>query len=61
MPLSIHFKTGGTGFLIDGKGIMITNAHVVRNSRNIGVQNNKGEQFNAIVVRLDPTKRCCNY
>src|SRR4030095_2592715 len=46
-------KIGGTGFLIDGKGLMITNAHVVKNSRNIFVQNNKGEQFKAFVVRLD--------
>jgi serine protease Do len=32
---------------------MITNAHVVKDSRNIRVFNNKGEQFNAFVVRLD--------
>jgi S1-C subfamily serine protease len=50
---AINYKAGGTGFLIDGKGLMITNAHVVKNSRNIRVFNNKGEQFNAFVVRLD--------
>jgi S1-C subfamily serine protease len=49
----IEFKSGGTGFLIDPKGLMITNAHVVRNSKNIRVFNIKGEQFNAFVVRLD--------
>ncbi len=43
----------GTGFLIDPKGLMITNAHVVKNSRNIYVQNNKGMQFKAIVLKLD--------
>ena len=32
---------------------MITNAHVVKNSRNIKVFNNKGDQFNAFIVRLD--------
>jgi len=52
-PPTINYKAGGTGFLIDGKGLMITNAHVVKNSRNIRVFNNKGEQFNAFVVRLD--------
>jgi serine protease Do len=52
----IPFKTGGTGFLIDGKGMMITNAHVVKNSRNIRVFNLKGEQFNAFVVKLDPAR-----
>jgi len=50
---SITYKTGGTGFLIEGKGLMITNAHVVKNSRNIRVFNTKGEQFNAFVVKLD--------
>jgi S1-C subfamily serine protease len=49
----IQFKSGGTGFLIDANGLMVTNAHVVRNSRNIRVVNSKGEQFNAFVVRLD--------
>lgn len=50
---SITYKTGGTGFLIEGKGLMITNAHVVSNSKNIRVFNAKGEQFNAFVVKLD--------
>jgi len=54
IPTPVRFN--GTGFLIDAKGLMITNAHVVKNSRNIYVQNNKGDQFKAIVVRLDPTK-----
>jgi len=34
-----------TGFLIDGNGYIITNAHVVDKARNIIVQNKKGEQF----------------
>lgn len=50
---TIEFKSGGTGFLIDAKGLMITNAHIVKNSRNIRVVNTKGQQFNAFVVRLD--------
>jgi S1-C subfamily serine protease len=54
IPTPVHFN--GTGFLIEAKGLMITNAHVVKNSENIYVQNNKGEQFKAIVLRLDPTK-----
>jgi S1-C subfamily serine protease len=52
----IEFKSGGTGFLIDAKGLMITNAHIVKNSRNIRVVNAKGQQFNAFVVRLDITR-----
>ena len=49
-------KTAATGFLINGRGFMITNAHVVINSKNIRVFNTKGEQFNAFVVRLDPVR-----
>lgn len=51
--ISMEVRYNGTGFLIDPKGLMITNAHVVKNSRNIYVQNNKGEQFRAFVVKLD--------
>ncbi|MBL7737660.1 MAG: trypsin-like peptidase domain-containing protein [Chitinophagaceae bacterium] len=50
---TIDYKTAATGFLIDGKGLMITNAHVVRKSKNIRVFNIKGQQFNAFVVKLD--------
>ncbi|MFI5188133.1 MAG: serine protease [Chitinophagales bacterium] len=51
IPTPVRYN--GTGFLIDPNGLMITNAHVVKNSRNIFVQNNKGDQFKAFVVRLD--------
>lgn len=54
IPTPVRYN--GTGFLIDGKGLMMTNAHVVKNSRNIYVQNNKGAQYRAIVVKLDPAK-----
>jgi S1-C subfamily serine protease len=49
----INYKTAATGFLIDPKGLMITNAHVVKKSENIKVFNSKGDQFNAFVVQLD--------
>lgn len=49
----INYRTVATGFFIDPKGLMITNAHVVKDSRNIRVFNTKGEQFNAFVVQLD--------
>ena len=49
-------RFNGTGFLIDAKGLMITNAHVVSRSKNFYVQNNKGEQFKAIVLKLDVTR-----
>ncbi len=50
---SIQFKSGGTGFMIDGKGYLITNAHIIRNSQNIAVINSKGEEFRAVVIRKD--------
>lgn len=53
---AIPFKSGGSGFLIDGKGYLITNAHVVRNARNIAVQNKRGDNFNAKVVFTDIEK-----
>ena len=49
---SIPFKVGGSGFLIDGKGYLLTNAHIIRNSKNIVVINNKGDQFRAVVAKV---------
>jgi serine protease Do len=46
-------KVGGTGFLIDGKGWLITNAHVVENATAVSVQNNKGQEFNAKIIFID--------
>ncbi|MEO6187722.1 MAG: trypsin-like peptidase domain-containing protein, partial [Ginsengibacter sp.] len=42
-----------TGFLVDGKGYLITNAHVVDNAKNIVVENRKGEQFYAKAVYVN--------
>ncbi len=43
-----------TGFLADGNGFIITNAHVVDNAKNIIVENKKGEQFYARAVYSNP-------
>jgi serine protease Do len=50
MPES--FGIGGTGFLIDGKGYLITNAHVVENANRVLVQNTLGE-YHARIIQLD--------
>lgn len=44
-----------TGFLIDGKGYLITNAHVIGKMKNIYVENNKGEYYTASTVYSDNT------
>lgn len=51
----IVYKSGGTGFIIDGKGYLVTNYHVIEKAKNIAVQNNKGE-FIAKVVHTDKSK-----
>ncbi len=52
-PADAKMKLGGTGFLVDGKGYLVTNAHVVNNARAIVVQNNKGDQFKAKILLID--------
>ncbi|HVG42824.1 MAG TPA: trypsin-like peptidase domain-containing protein, partial [Chitinophagaceae bacterium] len=47
---AITYKTGGTGFLIDQKGYIVTNAHVVADATNIAVQNVSGKEFTVTVV-----------
>jgi serine protease Do len=42
-----------TGFLIDGKGYIVTNAHVVKRLKTIYVENNKGQYFTAKAVYTD--------
>ena len=44
-----------TGFLADGNGYVITNAHVVNNARNLIIENKKGDQFYAKAVYLNNT------
>jgi len=48
-----HPDFRATGFLIDGKGFIVTNAHVVNRMKTIYVENNKGEYFTAENVFTD--------
>jgi serine protease Do len=43
----------GTGFLIDGKGYLVTNAHVINRMKNIYVENSKGDYFSASSIYTD--------
>ena len=49
------FISGGTGFLIDGNGYLITNAHVLK-GRTIIATNDKGQQFLAKLCMKDPER-----
>lgn len=51
----IVYKSGGTGFIIDAKGYLVTNYHVIEKAKNVAVQNNRGE-FVAKIVFTDPSK-----
>lgn len=42
-----------TGFLVDGEGYLVTNAHVVNRLKTIYVENNRGEYYKAISVYAD--------
>lgn len=56
VPVNEVATNGGTSFLVDGKGYLVTNAHVVSGSSTILVQNNKGQEFKAAIVLLDNDK-----
>ena len=49
-PLNTPAISGGTGFLIDVKGYLVTNAHVVNNASSVIVKNNKQQEFKARTV-----------
>ena len=53
-PENTPVKFGGSGFLIDGKGIIVTNAHVVKDATSVVVQNNKGQEFRSRIIYANP-------
>jgi serine protease Do len=56
VPIDETASNGGTSFLIDSKGYLITNAHVVTGSSTILVQNNKGQDYKAKIAYIDNDK-----
>ena len=46
-------KLGGTGFLIDGKGYLVTSAHIVANADSVYVQNIKGDYFKVTTLHIN--------
>lgn len=49
-----ELKTGGTSFLIDGRGYLVTNAHVVKDVSSVYVANRKGDNFKARIIFVNP-------
>jgi serine protease Do len=54
IPVDAVAKVGGTGFLVDAKGYLVTNAHVVSHASAISVQNIKGQEFKAKIIYIEP-------
>lgn len=52
-PENANPISGGTGFLIDGRGFLVTNAHVVKSSKSVIVQNNRNQEFHASIIYID--------
>ncbi|MDE3234672.1 MAG: trypsin-like peptidase domain-containing protein [Bacteroidota bacterium] len=55
LPKDFVFKGSGSGFLIDPKGYIVTNAHVLKGSSYANVINN-GEEYTAKIVYNDDSK-----
>jgi len=55
IPKDVELTTSGSAFLIDGKGYLVTNAHVLRGSGAV-VVNSKGEEFNAKIININLEK-----
>jgi len=53
-PENTPIRSGGTGFLIDGKGYLVTNAHVVEGASSVVIQNKNGEEFRTNIVYSNP-------
>lgn len=55
MPEGAVLKSGGSAFLIDGNGYLVTNAHVLKGSSAV-VANNKGQEFKTVIAYVDNAK-----
>jgi len=55
LPEGAVVKSGGSAFLIDGKGLLLTNAHVLKGSSAV-VANDQGQEFKTSIVYVDHVK-----
>lgn len=55
-----HFEampsSAGSGFIVSSDGVILTNAHVIRDINNISVRLNDGRIFNGRVIKIDPVR-----
>lgn len=56
VPQNERPVSGGTSFLIDGSGYLITNSHVIKGSSTIVVQNSTGQEYKAVIAFIDEVK-----
>lgn len=54
IPEKPTYTSGGTGFLIDRKGYLVTNAHVLK-GKGVVVSNSSGQELSATIVYKDDT------
>lgn len=52
----IIYRPGGTGFLVDAKGYLVTNYHVIEGAKYVAVQNNEGKELAVTIVHIDQGK-----
>ncbi|ANI88154.1 hypothetical protein A9P82_01800 [Arachidicoccus ginsenosidimutans] len=55
MPADAVIKSGGSAFLIDGNGFLITNAHVLKGSGAV-VVNHEGHEFSTSIMYVDEAR-----
>ena len=56
IPADVQPKSGGTAFLVDGKGYLVTSAHIIKDAPHVVVQNSKGQELHVDTVLVDNTR-----
>ncbi|CAF3950397.1 unnamed protein product [Rotaria sp. Silwood1] len=52
----VEMLNGGSSFLIDGKGYLLTNAHVLDGATNASVYDESGREYNAVIAYKNDAK-----
>ena len=53
ISVPVEYTSGGTGFLIDAQGYIVTNSHIVDKAKYVAVQNSEGKEFTATIAYTD--------